>query len=70
MVCPYCNWEMERGVIVCDGRRRPSWFSDSRSKAVAIKKFNVASLLTTYKIEAFYCEGCRKIILDTLDSDG
>lgn len=65
MVCPYCDWEMEKGVIVCDGRRRPTWFSSQEDRAVELAKFGVVSLLTTYKIEAFYCQPCKKIIIDT-----
>lgn len=63
MICPYCKREMEAGVIVCDGRRKPSWSSENRY--VPLADFNLVSLFSTYKVEAFYCQPCQKIVLDT-----
>lgn len=64
-VCPYCKKRMQRGVIVCDGRHTPSWKSEDQSKEVPLAKFNIVSLLTAYKIEAVYCDSCKKIVIDT-----
>jgi len=63
--CPYCKRKMQRGVIVCDGRRAPSWKSEEGAKEVALAKFNIVSLLTAYKIEATYCDSCKKIVINT-----
>lgn len=63
-VCPYCKKRMQRGFIVCDGRRTPSWKSEDEAKEVPLAKFNVVSLLTTYHIETLYCDSCQKIVID------
>lgn len=63
MICPYCQREMRRGELTADGGRGITWWpSDDPSwnRAIVAK-----STLLPSKAEAYYCEPCRKIILDT-----
>lgn len=64
MRCPYCGGEMKKGFIICDGRRTPSWFAEDETESVALAKFNLVSLFTTFKLESFYCGACRKLVID------
>ena len=65
MTCPYCGLDMKQGFIQCDGRRKPAWFSSAENQTVRLTGFDIVSLLSTYKIEAFYCQPCKKIVIDT-----
>lgn len=44
-------------------KTKPSWSSGNR--CVPLADFNLVSLFSTYKVKAFYCQPCQKILLDT-----
>ena len=63
MICPYCQAEMQKGELEGDGRRGITWWpseAPSWDRVIVTK-----SRLTQSEAEAFYCESCRKIILNT-----
>lgn len=69
MKCPYCNEEMQHGVLRGDGRspvrfeqegKKLSW-SD---KLAGIGALKLKMIWGTFRIEGDYCEKCKKVILD------
>ena len=63
MNCPYCNKEMKKGVI--DAKSRPIW--TTRNKATIFKRKDEVALCNWDATEysaAYYCEECRKIVVD------
>jgi len=71
MKCPYCNQEMQKGIISGDGRSKVYWkagdkkvnFMDkleSKGKIEAVKY-----TLASFAIEANYCITCKKMIFET-----
>lgn len=66
MQCPYCNKEMHNGIIQADGRHSVNWFPDDEEGGA--KKVRLAiSFLGMNELEAFYCDSCQKMIIDTKD---
>ncbi len=71
MKCPYCNQEMENGIISGDGRSGVFWkkgdkkagFMDRLGGAGKIEAAKYT--LTTFTMEANYCPACKKMIIDT-----
>lgn len=71
MKCPYCNQEMQKGIISGDGRSGVYWkpgdkkagFMERLSGAGKIEaaKYTLAS----FTIEAEYCTTCKKVIFET-----
>lgn len=68
MNCPYCNEEMQHGVLRGDGRspvrfdqegRKLSW--SDKMAGIGVVKLKLS--WGAFRIEADYCEKCRKIIL-------
>ena len=73
MKCPYCNEEMQHGVLRGDGRSRVrfvqagkkhTWADDLAG--IGVVKTNNASGGSFWKLEleGDYCEKCKKLILD------
>lgn len=61
MTCPYCAQEMQRGIIIGNGRRGVTWRSEKMwegPERIRVATFN----LFTFKVETFYC---KKMIIDT-----
>lgn len=69
MKCPYCNEEMQHGVLRGDGRspvrfeqegKKLSW--SDKLAGIGVLKLKMGWL--TFCIEADHCERCGKIIMD------
>ena len=74
MNCPYCNGEMRKGILYFDGRSGAHWnegdAKQSLSKTIgglgrvmAAKSYKALSITMT--IDSFYCDRCKKMIIDT-----
>lgn len=71
MKCPYCNQEMQNGIISGDGRSKVYWkaggkkanFTDKLGGTGKLEAVNYS--LATFTIEADYCVTCKKIIFET-----
>ena len=71
MKCPYCDREMKQGILYGDGRSRvrfneghgkvPFFDSLTGTGSVTAVKYS----MTTFKIEAGYCDFCKKMVIDT-----
>ena len=62
MICPYCQQEMQKGELTGDGRRGITWWP---SDGPSWNRFIVATnALSQSRAEAFYCEPCKKILID------
>jgi len=70
MICPYCETEMKKGMLMGDARGRVHWqVSDARGmldRATSSKKYlkNIKYSLLSFKISCDYCSACKKIIMD------
>ncbi len=63
MICPYCNKEMEKGII--EAKSPPIW--TKRQKVTILKRKDEIALSNFMKTEysaAYYCENCSKIIIN------
>ena len=63
MVCPYCNSEMEKGII--EAKSTPLW--TKRQKLTIFKRRDEIALgnfMSTEYSAAYYCGQCRKIVID------
>ena len=71
MKCPYCDKEMQKGIISGDGRSGVYWkagdkktnFTDKLTGIGRIKAVKYS--LAVFTIEAYYCEACKKMIFET-----
>ncbi len=67
MKCPYCEVEMEKGIIHGD-RYAIKWIEETRDKGAIVNFFQKGVKLTnpwtSNSIEAYYCKACKKIIID------
>lgn len=70
MKCPYCDQEMRPGVLNGDGRSAVRWKEGSKKtpfwdRLAGIGKVKgVKYKLVSFNMDAWYCKGCRKIIMD------
>ena len=63
MTCPYCNKEMERGII--EAKSQPIW--TKRQKISIFKRKDeiaLSNFMSTEYSAAYYCEKCGKIIIN------
>ncbi len=71
MECPYCGREMQQGILSGDGRsnvtwkagdKKTSWFDSlmGMGKLTAVKQ-----TLTSFSMETYFCDHCKKMIFDT-----
>ena len=71
MICPFCTEEMKKGVIIGDGRQKVRWVSEDDNIGLLEKAFTEKGLidarysLSQFKIESYFCEHCKKIVIDT-----
>ncbi len=66
MICPYCNEEMEQGVIHSD-RYAMKWIAEKDDKGSLFSSFAKGIKLTNLEkdyVDAFYCKSCNKIVID------
>lgn len=70
MKCPYCEGEMLHGHLFCDGRSGIHFQQEGKKLTFWDQLAGVGKVSTkgrrtmTIRIEADYCEKCRKIIFD------
>lgn len=70
MKCPYCGKEMQLGRICADNLL--SWTPDGESASGATRWSKSPNsivlakyyLLAPASVDAFYCEDCKKIVID------
>ncbi len=66
-ICPYCNKEMELGFIHGD-RYALKWVPENKNKGPMLQWFSKGIKLTqpliNPSIESYYCDECKKIIID------
>lgn len=71
MKCPYCDKEMEEGIIYGD-RFSLKWIKESEDKGPLLrgfqKKIKLSDFYGTNGIETFYCIDCEKMIIDVENS--
>jgi hypothetical protein len=72
--CPYCQNELKRGFVEGDARSQLKWAPENISKhplcrtlsdedsCIVLTKFGWLNSLS--RVEADYCESCKKIIID------
>lgn len=71
MECPYCNQEMQKGIISGDGRSKVYWKAGGKKANLMDKLSGRGKLeavnypLADFTIEADYCAACKKIIIET-----
>ena len=71
MECPYCKKEMKEGILSGDARQGVSWKEGEKKASMFDKmggscKVTAAKVgLSTFTIPAHFCEGCKKMIIDT-----
>lgn len=71
MNCPYCEKEMEKGVISGDGRSGVYWKAGEKRAGFMDKlggegRLNAVKYsLAVFEIDAYYCRECKKMIFDT-----
>ncbi len=66
MICPYCNEEMESGVIHRD-RYALKWIPEKNDKGALLSVFAKGIKLTNNDnsyVNACYCDKCKKVIID------
>lgn len=71
MECPYCKKEMKKGILSGDARQGISW-KEGDKKASMFDKLGGSHCLTaaksnlsTFKIVAYFCSDCKKMIINT-----
>lgn len=65
-MCPYCNGEMERGVIYSD-RHALKWIAEKDDKGAIFSPVAKGLKLTNLEkdyVDALYCKACSKIVID------
>ena len=71
MICPYCRKDMTVGSITQD-RYALKWVSIDRNKGLLnftplVKGIKLTSAMEDTTVKVFYCEQCRKFIIDQDD---
>lgn len=75
MKCPYCNAEMRLGQIQADNLL--SWTPDGEKVVGGTRWAKAANsivlakyyLLSPASVDAFYCDKCKKLIIDVFKDD-
>lgn len=68
MNCPYCDKEMQKGVIIAYANWNVVWKAADEHGIVNDEgkvKLSKFPWLGPCEIEAFYCVDCKKMIIDT-----
>ncbi|MDD4112737.1 MAG: PF20097 family protein [Herbinix sp.] len=66
--CPYCNKEMQKGIIHSD-RYSLKWIPESKDKGAIIAPFIKGKKLTNINksyLEVYYCIDCKKMIFEVI----
>ena len=66
MICPYCAKEMEKGFIDQDRIFAPlTWYPANRESGFfKSTKRDIKLTTATESATVYYCEKCRKLIID------
>ncbi len=72
MICPYCNKEMKKGKLHGEGRGR-MYYTEEGKKVKFIDRICGVNTVKAavngpwghFEIETYFCEGCKKMIIDT-----
>lgn len=70
MLCPYCNTEMEKGVIGQHDLTPITWVSENPKENSFLpihKTIKLTALLKGGEITTYHCENCKKFIIDEND---
>ncbi len=71
MKCPFCENEMQKGIMSGDGRSNVTWKSGEKKTGwfdnfIGIGRVTAAKhTLGAFSIESYYCPACKKMIFDT-----
>ncbi len=70
MKCPFCEKEMKKGVMSGDGRSKIFWEPQNEKLGVMDKLVGKGMIeadysLGKFKIQADYCDCCKKMIFRT-----
>ena len=70
MKCPFCENEMQIGLITGDGRTKVHWTPEGEKLSlidniVGKGRIDADYTLSQFKIKANYCTKCKKMIFDT-----
>ncbi len=71
MKCPFCENEMQKGILSGDGRSAVTWKAGEEQtgffdRFLGIGRVTAAKhTLAHFAIEANYCHACKKMIFDT-----
>lgn len=71
MNCPYCNKEMEKGVIHGD-RYAIKWIPDENDKGPLFRWLPKGIILSRWggtTEDVYHCEYCKKLMIDTSDME-
>lgn len=73
MRCPYCNIEMEKGII--ESNQEISWKPGEKRRIIGRADFHKGSvvlselsLLKGSAVAAYICKDCKKVIIDYSDN--
>lgn len=70
MRCPYCDKEMQAGVIRGDGRETPRFIRNGEKKHSLADYINGKGALTVnfswnkFLLDANYCTSCKKFVIE------
>ena len=70
MKCPYCEKEMQKGIISSNDRSKLFWEPENEKLGVMDKIVGKGIIdadysLAKFKIKADYCKACKKMIFNT-----
>ncbi len=70
MKCPFCEKEMKSGILTGDGRSKIFWEPEDEKPGVMDKIVGKGMIdaeysLSKFKIQADYCDACKKMIFST-----
>ena len=71
MNCPFCGKEMQKGILSGDGRSPVTWKQGDRKTGFIEQMVGTGTVtaakrnLVSFRIEAWYCPDCHKMIFDT-----
>lgn len=68
MVCPYCNNEMEQGLL--QGMRRVAWVKSQHKVSLHPKQGEILlenNTFNDFMLQAQICKKCKKIVIDYSD---
>lgn len=76
MICPYCNNEMTKGIMSGDGRCKVRWKAGDKAASIGDALTDTGNVqavkypaLTGFRLEAYFCKPCGKMIFDTTISE-